>query len=145
MTPPTARLGAWLPAMLAMLATPAVPAADEPPSPQGDPARARAEEIFRQQVRPMLEGRCLNCHGDGEELEGDLDLRSRLAMIRGGKSGPALVPGNALASLIYQSVRRTDEKMMPPKDRERPRPEEVAALRSWIEAGAPWGSEGGAR
>jgi len=103
-----------------------------------DPAQARAREIFVQQVQPMLQGKCLNCHGDGEELEADLDLRSRDAMLRGGKNGTALVPGNALASLIYQSLRRTDDKRMPPRDREQPTPEEVAALKAWIAAGAPW-------
>lgn len=126
-------IGAWL---LATLGTGLASGLDAPlPS---DPPRVRAQVLFRQRVRPMLEAKCLGCHGDGEELEGDLDLRSREAMLRGGKSGPALVPGDALASLIYQSVRRTDERMMPPKDRERLTPEEIAALKAWIEAGAPW-------
>ena len=64
-------------------------------------------------------------------------------MLRGGKSGPALVPGGALASLIYQAVRRTDERVMPPKDRPPLEPEEIAALKTWIEAGAPWVAESG--
>jgi hypothetical protein len=104
----------------------------------GDPARARARELFRRSVNPTLQAKCLGCHGDGEELEGELDLRSREAMLRGGKSGPALVPGNPLASLLYQSVRQTDERMMPPKDRERLSPGEIDALKAWIEGGAPW-------
>jgi mono/diheme cytochrome c family protein len=116
---------------------------DEPST--GDPARARARELFRRSVQPTLQAKCLGCHGDGEELEGALDLRSREAMLRGGKSGPTLVPGDPLASLIYQSVRRTDERMMPPKDRERLSPEEIGALRAWIEAGAPWARIEGAR
>jgi mono/diheme cytochrome c family protein len=111
----------------------------------GEPARARARDLFRQRVQPMLQAKCLGCHGDGEELEAALDLRNREAMLRGGKCGPALVPGDPLASLIYQSVRRTDERMMPPKDRERLSPEEINALRSWIEAGAPWAPIGEAR
>ncbi len=109
---------------------------DEPSSAR--PEQARARELFRQRVEPMLRVKCLGCHGDGEELDGELDLRSREAMLRGGKSGPALVPGGALASLIYQAVRRTDERVMPPKERARLDPEEIAALKSWIEAGAPW-------
>ena len=105
-------IGAWL---LATLGTTIVPGSDLP-SPS-DPALGRARELFRQRVEPMLRVKCLGCHGDGEELDAELDLRSREAMLRGGKSGPALVPGNALASLIYQAVRRTDERVMPPKDR----------------------------
>ena len=126
-------LGVWL---LVALAARVVPGTEEPRA--GDPALARAREVFRQQVQPMLQGKCLSCHGDGEELEGDLDLRSREAALRGGKSGPALVPGRALASLIYQSLRRTDERRMPPNERERATPEEIDALKNWIEAGAPW-------
>jgi uncharacterized membrane protein len=126
-------LGIWL---LASVAPSALPGLEEPCA--GDPAVARAREVFRQQVRPMLQAKCLSCHGDGEELEGDLDLRSREAMLRGGKSGPALVPGRGLASLIYQSLRRTDEKRMPPREREQVTPDETDALKSWIEAGAPW-------
>ncbi len=86
----------------------------------------------------MLRTKCLGCHGDGEELDGELDLRTREAMLRGGKSGPALVPGRALASLIYQAVRRTDERVMPPRERPALEPAEIAALKTWIEAGAPW-------
>jgi hypothetical protein len=85
----------------------------------------------------MLRVKCLGCHGDGEELDGDLDLRTREAMLRGGKNGPVLVPGNVEASLIYQAVRRTDDRVMPPKDRARLGAEEIDALKRWIEAGAP--------
>jgi mono/diheme cytochrome c family protein len=109
--------------------------ADEPaPS---DAAAARARALYRERIEPLLQVKCLGCHGDGEELDGDLDLRTRDAMLRGGKSGPALVPGNASASLIFQAVRRADERMMPPKERPRLTAEEVAALRTWIDAGAP--------
>jgi hypothetical protein len=85
----------------------------------------------------MLRAKCLGCHGDGEELDGDLDLRGREAMLRGGKSGPALVPGDPVRSAIYQAVRRTDERAMPPKERARLSAAEIADLREWIEAGAP--------
>jgi mono/diheme cytochrome c family protein len=133
----TWRIGTLL---LALLGTRVVPGSDEPApvDPVQSQARSRARELFRQRVYPTLQARCLGCHGDGEELEGALDLRSRDAMLQGGKNGAALVPGNPLASPIYQSVRRTDEKMMPPKDKERLTPEEIAALKTWIEAGAPW-------
>jgi mono/diheme cytochrome c family protein len=111
----------------------------EPDGPApGEPERARARELFRQRVEPTLRAKCLGCHGDGEELEGALDLRSREAMLRGGKSGPAFVPGDPLASLIYQSVRRLDEGRMPPKDRDRLSPAEIDDLRAWIAMGAPW-------
>jgi hypothetical protein len=103
----------------------------------GPPPGTTAEALYRQRVEPILRVKCLGCHGDGEELDGDLDLRSREAMLRGGKSGPALVPGNPLASPLYQAVRRTDERAMPPKERPRLSADEIADLRRWIEVGAP--------
>ena len=123
--------------LLATLGTKAVPGCDEPSA--SDPAQARARALFRQSVEPMLRVKCLGCHGDGEELDAELDLRNREAMLRGGKNGPALVPGNARASFIYQAVIRSDERVMPPKERERLAPAEIAALKTWIEAGGTVG------
>jgi len=128
-------LGAWV------LASSGVPFPAGPGEPfTGDPTRAQARDLFLQRVLPALQTKCLGCHGDGEELEGALDLRTRAAMLRGGKSGPALVPGDSGASLIYQSLLRSDERMMPPKDRERLTSREIDAFKSWIDGGAPWPS-----
>lgn len=130
----TARLMVAL--LLACLGADHARGLDEPAP--DDPARARARDLFRKTVRPVLEAKCFACHGEGEELEGELDLTTREAMIRGGKGGPALVPGDPLASPIYQAMRRTDERMMPPKERDGLLPREVDAFKAWIDAGAPW-------
>jgi hypothetical protein len=59
-------------------------------------------------------------------------------MIKGGSSGPAVVPGKPDDSLLVQAVAQThDELKMPPKGK-LPAPA-VSALRHWIELGAPWG------
>ncbi len=59
--------------------------------------------------------------------------------------GTALVPGDPLASPLYQSVRRAldDPKTMPPKEYDRIEPAQAAAFKGWIEAGAPWEEEAG--
>ena len=53
-----------------------------------------AERLFLEQVQPLLKKRCLGCHGEGEQLESKLDLRSRAAIVKGGDIGPALVPAS---------------------------------------------------
>src|SRR5437773_1855312 len=68
---------------------------------------AAIEEIFTRQVQPLLKAKCLGCHGQDPKLRGGLDLRSRETMLKGGDTGPALIPGNAARSLLYQSVLRT--------------------------------------
>ncbi|MFN0172962.1 MAG: PSD1 and planctomycete cytochrome C domain-containing protein [Bryobacteraceae bacterium] len=83
----------------------------------------------------VLEKRCLACHGAARMS--DLDLRQRDTMLRGGKRGPAVVPGKPADSLLFQMVSGKSETRMPPGKDPLP-PEEVAALRTWIAAGAEW-------
>jgi len=98
-----------------------------------------AAQLFTRQIGPLLRKKCLGCHGDGKELEGDLDLRSRQAMLRGGATEePALAPGDPEKSLLFQAVLRTGDLAMPPKERNRLSEDEIESLQHWIAAGAPW-------
>jgi hypothetical protein len=110
------------------------------PSPR---AAETTAELFIRQVRPLLKTKCQACHGDEPKVRGGLDVRSRADLLRGGKSGPALVPGKAAESLLYRAVLRNGELKMPPKETARLTDEEVAALKRWIDAGAPWSNETG--
>src|SRR5260370_28382250 len=65
----------------------------------------------------------------------DLDLRQTATILKGGKRGPAVTPGNADASLLYQAVRGDGELKMPP-GKTPLAPQEVRLLRDWINAGA---------
>jgi hypothetical protein len=100
-----------------------------------------ADELFHAKVRPLLKAKCLGCHGDDPKLQGKLDLRTREAAIKGGRNGSALVPGKADASPIYTAVLRTGELVMPPKETGKLTPAEIADLKAWIDAGAPWPAE----
>ncbi|MEZ5356320.1 MAG: PSD1 and planctomycete cytochrome C domain-containing protein [Bryobacteraceae bacterium] len=81
-------------------------------------------------VIPLLAAKCLSCH-DAKVKTAGLDLSTREAMLAGGKSGPAVVVGNAKASRLYRYV---EEGKMPPG--RRLAPEEVAAVGEWIAGGA---------
>src|SRR3954464_721772 len=98
-------------------------------------ARAEDERLFRDQVVPILETRCVSCHGETSP-RGKLTLTTARAMRAGGDSGPAVVPGNAEESLLLEMV-SGDEPEMPQKG-ERLSAEQVASLRTWIEQGAHW-------
>ena len=63
-------------------------------------------------VRKILERSCLACHGSAQMSA--LDLRVREGMLKGGKRGPALVPGDAERSLLYQAITGSGELKMPP-------------------------------
>jgi hypothetical protein len=98
-------------------------------------AVAQADETlsFERHARPIFKEYCFDCHGGGEKVEGNLDLRLRRFVVRGGDSGPAIMPGNAAASLLLARAKAGE---MPPTQKKVP-PEKLAALERWIDAGAP--------
>ncbi len=87
---------------------------------------------FEKDVLPILTMRCLKCHGEGKRKAG-LDLRTREGMLAGGQSGPALAPGSASGSLVYEMVRKGE---MPPAG-DKLTAAEVALVKAWVEGGAP--------
>jgi len=98
---------------------------------------SRAEPArFRDQVRPLLDSKCVSCHGPDKQ-KGGLRLDSRAAALKGGEHGPAFVPGEVQQSLLLQAVRHaTKELAMPPK--EKLPAKDIAALEAWVKAGALW-------
>jgi hypothetical protein len=92
---------------------------------------AESPPDYGRDVLPILKDRCLSCHG--EQKKGGLDLRSRAGMLRGGETGPALVPGDSAKSELIKKVEAGE---MPPKKSERLTPDQVATLKRWIADGA---------
>jgi cytochrome c553 len=99
-------------------------------APPGD-----AETLFEQKIRPVLAGTCLKCHG-GEKVSGGLRLDSRASILKGGDSGPAIVPGEPDESLLVQAIRHEDGLAMPPKKPKLPDPT-IADFERWVKLGAP--------
>src|SRR3954447_3054916 len=93
----------------------------------------QAAANFETHVRPILRTYCFDCHGANEKPEGGLDLRLRRLIVKGGDSGPAIVPGNREASLLLQRVIAGE---MPPTDKKLPL-DQAKVLAAWISAGAP--------
>ena len=71
---------------------------------------------FENRVRPLLAARCVKCHGPRKQ-ESNLRLDSRAAMMQGGDSGPAIVPGKAEESLLVKAIRHEGDIQMPPDAR----------------------------
>ncbi len=91
-------------------------------------------EFFEKQIRPLLAEHCQSCHG--EQQEGGLRLDSREFIVRGGESGPAVVPGKPDDSLLIQAVSYLDELKMPPT--EKLSVTDIDKLKRWVAMGAPW-------
>jgi len=102
-----------------------------------DPAiQAAREQFFEQNVRPLLAQNCYSCHGDRKQ-KGGLRLDSLESILKGGDSGPAVVPGKPEESLLVEAI-NYQELEMPPTGKLSP--EKVAVLTRWISLGAPWPS-----
>lgn len=94
-------------------------------------------ESFEKEVRPLLAARCLTCHG-ADKQKGHLRLDSREAILAGGDSGPAIVPGKPEESLLIEAIHYGDLYKMPPKSKLPAA--EIETLTRWVERGAPWPS-----
>jgi cytochrome c553 len=128
-----------------VLFVPSLPLAhgDETPKPQQPTFDAGAIEFFEKQVRPLLVARCFECHSaQAEKLKGGLRLDSRAAALKGGDTGPAVLPGNAKESLLVDAINYGEIYQMPPKSKLPAA--EIAVLTKWVEMGAPWPKDDGA-
>ena len=93
------------------------------------------DDVFRSRIAPILERRCVQCHGDSTQ-KANLSLASAAGALKGGDGGPAIVPGKPDESLLLEMI-SGDKPAMPQKSKPLSR-EEVAGIRNWIEAGATW-------
>src|SRR4051812_26551208 len=89
-------------------------------------------EFFESRIRPILANNCYSCHT--ENKLGGLRVDSRVALLAGGKSGPAIVVGRPDESPLIQAVTQADPKKRMPLAAVKLKDKEVADLRYWIQA-----------
>src|SRR6266542_665009 len=94
-------------------------------------------EFFEKKIRPVLTEKCYKCHSAGaEKIKGGLLLDSRSGWMKGGDSGPVIVPGDPEKSRLIHAVRYTDSSLqMPPK--EILLSSQIDDLATWVRMGAP--------
>jgi WD40 repeat protein len=90
---------------------------------------------YEKDIEPILINKCQFCHG-GMIKEGKLDMGTYETLLKGGKRGPAIIPGKSAASLLIQAAGKTEKPLMPPKNEEPLTPEELALLKLWVDQGA---------
>src|SRR5687768_11657579 len=121
--------------LLAFTAGFVVPATLSADTPKPD---AAGIEFFEKHVRPVLVESCYSCHStESKKLKGSLHLDSKAGLLKGGDTGPSLVPGDLDKSLLVKAIRYADEELqMPPK--EKLPAEKIAAIEAWVKMGAPY-------
>ena len=105
--------------------------------PDGPPPSAEQLSFFEEKIRPVLVKRCYKCHSaDAEKLKGELLMDSRAGLLKGGETGPAIVPGDPEKSLLITAIRYEDPDLkMPPKSKLSDA--EIGDLVRWVKLGAP--------
>ena len=115
--------------VLAGVVTAAVARADANP-------RLEREVFFETRIRPVLATTCIKCHAQ-KRTENNLRVDRRAALVKGGDSGPAIVPGNPEKSLLIRAVRYHDDDLKMPPDKKLP-DAVVSDFEQWVRDGAVW-------
>ncbi|MCH2203102.1 MAG: PSD1 and planctomycete cytochrome C domain-containing protein [Fuerstiella sp.] len=104
-------------------------------SAEQQPVTAEQQAFVQNKVIPLLEARCFECHDGTTKPKGGLILSNRELLLKGGDSGPSIVPGKPNESLLMEAV-RYEGLEMPPRSK---MPEaEIRILTKWVQMGAPW-------
>lgn len=97
------------------------------------------EVNFATEVYPFLKANCLACHNESKPKAG-LSLESPQDMLKGGDSGPAIVPGKGSESFLFSTAAHLEDPVMPPANNkskaENLKPDQLALLKLWIDQGA---------
>jgi hypothetical protein len=114
---------------LAVTASGAGPQADDP----------KGLEFYEKNILPILQGKCFKCHSkDAKKLKGKLRLDNKEDALKGGDTGPAIVPKDPAKSLAYVSITYKNEDLqMPPEEEDKLTAEQVKKFEEWIKMGAP--------
>ena len=105
------------------------------PAEEKTPAPTKVQiEFFEESVRPLLVKHCLACHGS-KQSKGELRIDTREALLTGGESGEAIVPGKPEESLLIEAI-NWESLEMPPK--KKLSDSEINQFSKWITMGAPW-------
>jgi len=104
-----------------------------------EPGSAETQQVdFIQQVQPILAKRCFACHGP-DQSEGGIRFSDEESAFAETDSGdPAIVRGDAEASMMIARITSDDEFERMPPEGDPVSPAEAAILRQWIEQGANW-------
>jgi hypothetical protein len=93
--------------------------------------------FYVQHIHPILDANCLSCHG-ASQVKGGLRMDSFEHLMKGGKDGPVIIPGNPQKSLLLERVTLPvgHEHLMPAEGRPPLKAEEIAWIRAWVQQGA---------
>jgi mono/diheme cytochrome c family protein len=100
-------------------------------------AAAQSQIDFKRDVEPIFAQTCYQCHGAKKAL-GQLRLDVKSLAMKGGISGPSILPGNSKASRLMQRILGEGDEIRMPMGGDPLKPEQIELIRKWIDEGAHW-------
>jgi cytochrome c553 len=122
--------------LILLIVVPLASAQEQALPPDHAAKMAKGLALFKSSIRPLLEERCLKCHG-GKSIESEFDLSDRDSLLKGGLNGKAIEPGKSAASRLIKLVRHQQEPNMP-KGGSKLSDGAINQLAAWIDLGAPY-------
>lgn len=116
-----------------VLALPGISVFADENSSEITPAQA---EFFEKKIRPVFANNCYECHGE-EEQEASLRLDKYAFVIKGGDTGPAVVPGDPKKSEIVDAILYDPDGYQMPPSGKLPQAD-IDNIIAWVKMGAPW-------
>ncbi len=108
------------------------------PAPVHADENPASPEFYTTRVRPILQTNCYRCHG-GMNHRGGLNMETQAGLLKGGHSGPAIVPGDPARSLLIRLIRHegppSDPMPMPPSPRPKLSDTDIHTIEQWVQAG----------
>ncbi len=102
-----------------------------------EPSKADLD-YFESKIRPIFANQCYKCHShESAKLRGGLSLEFRETMLKGGDTGPAIVPGKPEESLLIKAIGYGDADLQMPPKGEKLSDAQIADLTAWVKMGAP--------
>lgn len=128
----------WTVALIFLLAQVPVPAVQAAGAPGTLPPPAQKKIDFTQDIKPLLESSCIKCHAHGQK-KGGFQIDSHESFLKGGETGPAVLPGKSGESYLIHLVSGFDPDKIMPQKGPRLTANQIALLRAWIDQGLVWG------
>lgn len=100
-------------------------------APTAEPA-ASGGVNFANDIQPIIQSRCVNCHGGSRGTEEGLDMTSYANLMAGSDNGPVVIPGDADGSLLVELV--VEQEM--PKRGAKLTPPQLQLIIDWVNQGA---------
>ncbi|HET9823773.1 MAG TPA: c-type cytochrome domain-containing protein [Chitinophagaceae bacterium] len=100
-------------------------------------ANVQEAVVYTDIIQPLLQEKCYGCHGKNKQ-KGKLRMDDSLRLMKGGKDGKVVIPGNAQKSEMVKrtSLPRDDDDHMPPKEKPQLSQDQIALIHWWIASGA---------